>query len=1482
MENCEFSILINGNKKVFGSDEELNTFINENYKSIVVSPDKTLSTSEQQRAITILDEIRQNVSSVIVESIVNSEDTDDIEIIYKIPDSIGVLSFLSQYGNQKDSSEASIIPLDKENWRNKIRNERKKEGFSDIDIENFIKLTEKSWDEKTNIGKEIHNVIDKYFKKDQNISSKLLSDTIINSIIIQIKKFENDLYTQFGSDAKIYSEFVFKSKEISDNISTIINKKSLNGRADLVVIDKFGVVHLFDFKTSSKEVGTWSNPINKGFEQYWHSTKKYGISRQMTMYKAMFDQYKLKTQTHIVPIHLNLNTNENGITIDSVNKVTFNETIDNVQFGNSQDYYSYVTSKIIPISANISEEQIISKASENYAKMFPGQTMESQIQQFEADITYYKKRKNFIKSVKGSDREKHFLGRLLPEFYFYSEGTLNPKYIYADNSQDLDVKLSEYVDEINRIKVSELSIIAENINQAINRTLNIEDIANHMKSDSQKQYMENTFKKYIKYKWHFHNIPELIAAGLFVFEKENQIEVVVITNKIIHNRVNFLKGNSILGNFKDNASIDGRKILDASYGNLEVFKALNILSEIPSLFENSKINSISAINPWHGKRVAPSNEKLLENWDKLTMFLGDNYSNKLNSSWFNSDIASYVNQCIGYMNCLDEKIIDFQLKYDAEGAGYTTDWLIEKLTEMRMKYRFLNNQRNINSEDPIWLAYNMLGNALMKIQGFTVHEELDKPNWVGTGNREGLGLGLYTTSIQVSPSTNARELGEIMNHYTNDIRNTVEHYTQNWIPIMRDFYKESGQNKLFGGEAKFYLSWFETNPDGTISDEFRLKDPDHPDFNATPKSKEALRKFLEIVNELRYKGNANSIENARGNGEYYYVPLLEAKFNRQLRNLGILKTIQNKWQENFRLIQDVFVGDEEAKEIFERENNKLYNRFNIDKYRREEKINKHKVGYFETDLERVLNEVIVQYAKEDASDRYIPVIQAMKIALEINSGIGGTKIDDVKTFIDKYVQKRIYGRPIIDEKLQPLYKFFQIIKALTSKLALGLNSRSFVREILQGTWIGLSRANVKLIEGVNLKNYIDGYTTVTRDAIKSANVSSLLQRLNSLYGMANTGLSEIAERKRSNWFGFKNWSNSTLFLTSTTPDFLHRMSILVAKMKADGCFDAHSIINNELVYDFKKDKRYSIYLSGDTTNSQYLYQKVEYQKRIEKFNEEGFNLKEGDNLPRAYTNDESSLIKNRADIYYGHYDGETKALLGDTFLGSFFMQYKNFIISRFEQWIMKPGVYNLYSIKQQYDPTTGEELWVVITYPNLDGTGSPTKKIVKRSDVTQEQIDNRLAEPYKDFEGDRMEGIAQSMFSFAKALYERDQSQLNELWKDPLKRANLRFFIDDLLIMMTMIWLVDLLYSGLTDDIQSEPWMMQWSYAVFSGSFQDGPIHLLAGSLFDDLNPPAKVSIERIMDTAGSVITGDMNAWYALTNTIGATRELRGHISNWI
>ena len=43
-------------------------------------------------------------------------------------------------------------------------------------------------------------------------------------------------------------------------------------------------------------------------------------------------------------------------------------------------------------------------------------------------------------------------------------------------------------------------------------------------------------------------------------------------------------------------------------------------------------------------------------------------------------------------------------------------------------------------------------------------------------------------------------------------------------------------------------------------------------------------------------------------------------------------------------------------------------------------------------------------------------------------------------------------------------------------------------------------------------------------------------------------------------------------------------------MEADKCLDAHSLINGQLVYDFKKDGRFNLLVTGNKSNPEYYKQ----------------------------------------------------------------------------------------------------------------------------------------------------------------------------------------------------------------------------------------------------------------------------------------------------
>jgi len=53
-----------------------------------------------------------------------------------------------------------------------------------------------------------------------------------------------------------------------------------------------------------------------------------------------------------------------------------------------------------------------------------------------------------------------------------------------------------------------------------------------------------------------------------------------------------------------------------------------------------------------------------------------------------------------------------------------------------------------------------------------------------------------------------------------------------------------------------------------------------------------------------------------------------------------------------------------------------------------------------------------------------------------------------------------------------------------------------------------------------------------------------------------------------------------MFRFASRPDYYNRLTIFGAQMRGDGCFDAHSIKDGKLVYDWTKDKRFDVFAAA--------------------------------------------------------------------------------------------------------------------------------------------------------------------------------------------------------------------------------------------------------------------------------------------------------------
>lgn len=1531
---CVYKLTIDGQEKVFNSEQELDAFLQSNIDRIKIDKlNKTLSIDLQAEAISKLEEAKIAYNSSAIEIIRSAEDPEETDIIYKIPHSLGITLFIQMYGKYGDWSQAIVTPFNVKNFKIQRASELTAAGLSEDQVNTILNnLIDTLWPEYGFIGTDIHKIFECVLSDTEIPKLKHLSAAQIESTKKQAQLFKDGLKATHGSNAKFFTEVAIKTKELDPNIKTLMEASgydSLNGKIDLLVIDDMGQAHIYDYKTTRHDYGTredWNlnqNNLRKNLNLI-HSTTKLKVTNQLAAYSAILRQYGINVKScNIVPIKLDIQFADDAesvikTTVDAegntVNDFTISvqPTIYNIPQTNAGKAFSNMIS-MIPVQMEVSNEETVSII-ETTNKLLPNSNLEANVEQFKVDLEYYKKHPEAIQL-----REIKKESPLYDKGYRYSfktHGLPQEKWVRCKTKEELDTELNKFVEELRTFKTNELITLSDVISNCILEGGSFDAIAENF-PEAKREFITQQFKKYIKQQWEFVKNPALNAAGFFIFRKDGISELVMVTNKQLLDTVNLGMGTSILGKKVKNANINTKEIFDANYGNIEIMKAMVYISRHQDLFKQFKIAEIRCINPWSrfNKEVTNINSSIIHNWNMLCMQNPELDIKQVDDDCFLDDITALLQVAQSKLELTDEAIVDFQLVPNAVDVAYNEQWFNNALKQMRSKFPRLANPENYNADDNVWAAYTYLYKALMASQGiYTVNEATPGEIFTGGGINPN---GFLVSAGQFSPSANIRIFSQIHDQYVAEVRNLVYKLGQKFQRVLKDFYDEEKQYGALGASRDIFKSWFVLNDDGSIHEDFRLKNPNSHDFDGRPKARAALIEFIDLMYELRHPKPTDpkklqlweeerQIAWDNDDPELFMVPLTEARFENQRANLGWKQAIKNKWKQYLNLTQDVFAEDENKKgtsgrtlkEEFEIKNQSVYNKFRISGEVRKQKIAEHGVGFFEIDLEAVMNQALVAYCKEEVSKKYVPIFQGMRLSLQHMKGYENQVIQNTLDTFDKMLKSKFYGEPIMKEDLRAFWRYLNVLKKGFSVMTLGLNFNSMFRELLQGTFIGLSRSGVRMLEGLDVEHYLKGAGLVIKDAHKNFSSVSLLQQLNAQYGMANMSLSNIANQRRLDRFGIRNWNTQTLFWTASAPDFQHRMAVLVGKMMADGSWEAHSLDKDGILkYDWKKDKRFEAYANNRTDDPDYLYQKSLYMNYIREFNRIGYKkdngdiYKEGDDLPMAYPPREQQSVKNFADLLYGHYDDESRALINDTFIGSFFLQYKTFITAKLEQWTMKPGVYNTEMLKQQYDPVTKEKLYVKVTYANEDKTGIPTRKIIKESDLTQEDKESGLIENYMRWEGQPMEGMWQSTMSFAKAIKHLDTKELSDLWKNPLKKSGLILALNDMLLCSLIMLILNALFStGIGQDewwnraktrreMRDENWFTQWSYKIAIGSFEDGPVFNVVKQMFSDVNPPLITSLTKLIDTTTGLVIGDKTLAEAATQQIGAIREFQGMVA---
>lgn len=283
--------------------------------------------------------------------------------------------------------------------------------------------------------------------------------------------------------------------------------------------------------------------------------------------------------------------------------------------------------------------------------------------------------------------------------------------------------------------------------------------------------------------------------------------------------------------------------------------------------------------------------------------------------------------------------------------------------------------------------------------------------------------------------------------------------------------------------------------------------------------------------------------------------------------------------------------------------------------------------------------------------------------------------NDLK-YISDYVTKKIQHRNETD------FKKFGVMKNVittgmrwTSFMQLAFNMHQ-AYQFPDGLWKDIALVIRKPGENnvFTKKNFTDSYWWIMQDTYKGQDTVG--NGLNKMYGVNDMDADILPERLSHAENKFMKWA----FMMASRPDYYNRMTIFGAQMRGDGCFDAHYMKDGKLIYDFSKDKRFSLLVdpNADKNSEEYKNQLGTYYAMAEEmerdhtigndgkpFTVDYTNVKA---LPKAYTVRQSESIKALCDKVYGYYSSEKRSMIQATTLGQIIMQMNTFWSSKKNQY----------------------------------------------------------------------------------------------------------------------------------------------------------------------------------------------------------------------
>lgn len=879
--------------------------------------------------------------------------------------------------------------------------------------------------------------------------------------------------------------------------------------------------------------------------------------------------------------------------------------------------------------------------------------------------------------------------------------------------------------------------------------------------------------------------------------------------------------------------MEGITSMQASYGNMELMRAAAILNEIrKDLPPSIKLGAMNVVTPHNsGEGYFRDARTVVNEYSKICKYLNtQSKENNFKSNFVINDFVDPLSLIFDTFNDIMDSSTTIQkvnFSFDLEGlknaktiAGriQAIEELIEAIIENgrigRTPQEIIANMNSADKEK-CGLA-NIYAQAVKYLNYYTGFKQA-QVQYISKFER--LIMPQYANSDE-----NVRHLNSL---YIKALDRIASQFQEEYNPIrtkIYEFYNKKGfssTTQFLGKNANsLFEKFFEKTPDGKKTWKFvnpydvvssRELDQDEKEmlkvllyqFNkirSLQSSTKDIFKFgLKDINSQKYQ---DFIEGHKDS--FFKIPLEKAASD---IGYSVAEKVKGT-KEVFNKIANEG-GVEYAKEFLSgrqrtkyedgqsKRQESVYNMAienqialsEVDEYRTR-MLKQHDEDYFETNLEYLLIDYIESSVARKNLNQVSLYGKCMLFQMYLQGESEGANTQALlrksAEDIEDYIKINIYNKDLLDDLSEQFVNVMSSARKLMTNLYIAANLRSGMRDTFEGIWQNFSRTISHYQTDLTAKYVMEGYKEAVQNVFKSDRSLNICSELCLRYRLSNVDAAKISERAKSGRGGLAN-PKTMSFSTLRAPDFLNRMVLFVARCKQDGVWDAYSMEEDQLKYNWKKDKRFDIFSRGESAKSHpdYAKQQALYYNLISTYNQDhGTQLTFKDNLPEPYTADEISKFKEFANKIYGAYDKSQKSKYEFLAVGMTWGVFSTWMNGHTAAWFARKGYYDSFFRTTDEEGNAlikhneaGNELWF-----EENGNGNIYEK---RSDGkfydqdTGQEVEIKNAVPVQDKIPEMVQGIAYTLQDIYNNTLEYGLSAeafKKNIWKYRCNRENLRKF----------------------------------------------------------------------------------------------------------